>query len=588
VDLSDSGKQPMTSKSDRFIITFNGEIYNHRDLANELVNDKKINAFRGHSDTEILIEYIDAYGIENTLNKIDGMFAFALYDKQDKSLYFAIDRIGEKPLYYGYIGGALVFASDLSCLKCVPGFDGKINVSILQFYFNKGYISAPHTIYENVFKLEPGTYIKCDYPFNEYSKAKYYDVIDIATEGLKNPFKGNMDDAVNEFQKLLDKSVKNRMISDVPLGAFLSGGIDSPTIVSSMVRVSGSDVKTFTIEMDDEKFNEGEIAAAVAKHLGTAHTPMKISSKDAENVVPKLYEIFSEPFGDSSAIPTYLVSKLTKNHVTVSLSGDSGDELFGGYNFYESVNRIWNKTKKIPYPLRYIIGGIGNAYNENFSDKRHETSMRNKFNMLISKHPIDVAVSYTDKAYPPACDILSSDVKKNISTSRSLNDDVRRIYELTGDPITAMRLYDILIYHPYDILTKVDRCAMAVSLESRIPFLDPEIIKFAWSLPNEFLRDDKQGKLILRNYLYKNVPREIIDRPKKGFSIPVGKWIREGALHDWANELINENRVKREGILNHDSVKIMWENLINENIYTPHLWYVLMFEQWMEKESSKV
>lgn len=607
VDLTPTGAQPMISHNNRYVIAYNGEIYNYITIKQKMEKEGHATAFRGTSDTEVLLEAVSAYGIVETLRICKGMFAIALYDKEEQTLYLARDRVGEKPLYYGYVNcneknvlkhdladnnrdrigkkdgnvgennrnannnNCFVFASDLNSISALEGFQNDINTGVLENYFRYGYISAPNTIYRNIFKLEPGKILKIKAPFNKYEIIPYWSMVETAVHGQQNPFKGNAQEASEELERLLKESIKGQMMADVPVGAFLSAGIDSSTVVSLMQEVSPTKVKSFTIGMWDEKYNEAEIAKQIAGHLGTEHTELYITEEDAKAVIPMLPDMFGEPFADSSQIPTYLVSRMTREHVTVSLSGDGGDELFCGYNTYNSVKRIWDKTNRIPGVLRKPVSSIMTSV------------MANQYGPLLTKSRLLGAESIEDM-------YLRSEIGEGFRIVR------RECLDKSGECLTVMDRYergllsvpehnlmlmDLCMYHPDDILNKVDRCAMAVSLETRVPMLDRDVVEFAWTLPLALRKENGVAKKILKDVLYKHVPRELMERPKKGFSIPLHKWLKEPKLREWAESLIAKDYLDNQGILNTDVVWRLWNDYTEKDIWRPQIWYILMFEQWM-------
>ena len=589
VDLSETGAQPMLSHSGRFAMVYNGEIYNHRELRQRLLDEKKVTAFRGTSDSEVMLEAFEAYGTAEALQFMKGMFAVALYDRAEKKLQLFRDRIGEKPLYYGFVPGssggkAFAFASDLGCIACLDGFDLPVEQGVLPIYFTHGYIPAPYTIYKGIRKLTPGRILTIRAPFTEaeISEETYWSVEEAALRGTKNPFKGSFEEASQELERLMRASIRDQMVADVPVGAFLSAGIDSSTIVSLMQAESPGSVRSFTIGMEDPKYNEAEVAAQIAQHLGTQHTEMYITDQDAKAVIPLLPKMFAEPFADSSQIPTYLVSRMTRQHVTVSLSGDAGDELFCGYTSYASVERIWGKLSRIPAPLRKPASGIvlhsplvkkdiyrikgkllGAAGPEEIYRLSHETD------------PLTAKIALVGNALPYAYTLTRQDV--------------------LGEVNRDVMLMDMKMYHPDDILVKVDRTAMAVSLETRVPLLDKDIVEFAWTLPIDYLRsgageasrDGKHGKRILRDILYRHVPRELVDRPKKGFSIPISKWLKEPELRAWAEELLDPAAIKAQGYLDADVVHRIWTDFTEHGIWRIQIWYLLMFQAWVQQECPK-
>ena len=610
IDLTESGAQPMDSHSGKLSAVYNGEIYNHRELKSELEKEGAVDpsSWRGTSDTEILLEAVERWGLEETLSKCRGMFAIAIFDHESAKLMLARDRIGEKPLYYGFVHGDFVFASDIGCFREIEGFDNGIKREVLPLYFVHGYIPAPYTIYDDIWKLMPGTVLTIDPPYERFDpsadmdvlreekfhagdriEAKdhaysvFYSVRDVAKKGAEDPFTGSLDEASDKLEELLTKAISRQMIADVPLGAFLSAGVDSPTIVSLMQKVSrsqgGAPVRTFTIGMREEGFNEAEIAAQIAAHLGTDHTEKYITKEDALAVVPKLARMFGEPFADSSQIPTFLVSAMTREHVTVSLSGDAGDELFCGYTSYTSIDRIWGKMKGIPYLLRKSAGQAALL----LPGIRNREIPRTKATLLTARGPVELHRLESD--HEPVIGQIAKTSGKGLS------------YAMTGLSEDALpecnrlvMLSDMLLYHPDDILVKVDRCAMANSLETRVPLLDPDVMEFAWSLPLEHLIEYREGsdgskirtgKKILRNVLYRHVPKELMDRPKKGFSIPIEKWLLEEPLHSWATALIAPDKIEREGLLNADVVSRMWEDYEKRGLFRVQLWYVLMLEEWL-------
>lgn len=576
VDITPTGAQPMTSHNGRYATVFNGEIYNHRALRKMLLDDPKLNIkdsdFNGTSDTEVLLELIDAYGFEEAVSLTKGMFGIAVYDTKEKVVYLCRDRIGEKPLYYGRVGDMFAFASDIGSIAKVEGFNNPINRDVLDIYFIHGYIPAPYSIYEGIHKLPPGTILKIKAPFDldcQEEITSYWSIKDVARGGQANKFKGSFTEAADELDRLLKASIKDQMVADVPVGAFLSAGIDSSTTVALMQSLNTSKVKSFTIGMEDPKYNEATYAKEIAQHLGTEHTELYITEADAKAVIPQIPFMFGEPFADSSQIPTYLVSKMTKEHVTVSLSGDGGDELFCGYVSYNSVERIWNKMKNVPYWLRKPISGL--VLHTPLAKK---DMIRIKGTLLGARGP--------EHLYNISQEVNAGIGRISLSPNRAkcINETIEPNY--TGEVNHDIMLMDMMMYHPDDILVKVDRTAMAVSLETRVPMLDKDIVEFAWTLPIEYLKDDKVGKKVLREVLYRYVPKEMMDRPKKGFSIPIMNWLREDKeLRAWAEALIDKDMLRAQGLLNPDIVWQMWNDLIERGIWRVQIWYVLVFEQWL-------
>ncbi len=568
MDLSEAGLQPMKSHSGRYVMVYNGEIYNYKKLSKKLLDEKKVDRFRGTSDSEVILEAFEAYGVEETIAQCKGMFAIALYDTKEQKLYLLRDRIGEKPLYYGFMGDTFVFASDVACIAALDGFQNPIHKDVLGIYFIHGYIPAPYSIYENIYKLEPGCMLEIKSPFNKCDISTYWSIKEAAQHGQEHLFKGAYEEAVDELERLLKASIQDQMMADVPVGAFLSAGIDSSTVVALMQSLYPDKVKTFTIGMQDEKYNEAIYAKEIAEHLGTEHTELYITEEDAKGVIPKIPFIFGEPFADSSQIPTYLVSKMTREHVTVSLSGDGGDELFCGYNSYMSVDRLWDRIKQVPYGIRKLASEL--VLHSPLSNKE---IYRVKGTLLGAKGPSDLYRLSMERE-PLIKDITLS--KKEIPYKYTEYEP--GFLEETNHNIMLM---DMLMYHPDDILVKVDRTAMAVSLETRVPMLDKDVVEFAWTLPVEFERQNGVGKRILRDVLYRYVPKEMMERPKKGFSIPIQKWLKEKELREWAENLMDRQTLIRQGILNPDVVWKMWTDFIEKDEWRIQIWYVLMFQEWM-------
>lgn len=576
VDLSSAGAQPMTSHNGRYIIAYNGEIYNCDLIKERLLREHKVTGFRGTSDTEILLESIAAYGLEDTLKLAKGMFAIALYDKQEQVLSLARDRVGEKPLYYGFVRkDKFVFASDLNSIVALDGFDNEINSDVLEDYFRYGYIAAPYSIYRDIAKLEPGKILKIKSPFNKYEISTYWSMKDVALAGQNAPFTGSYEEAVTELERLLRESIRGQMVADVPVGAFLSAGIDSSTVVALMQSQSSRKVKSFTIGMEEEKYNEAVAAGEIARHLGTEHTELYIREKDAKAVIPLLSGMFGEPFADSSQIPTYLVSKMTREHVTVSLSGDGGDELFCGYNTYTSIARIWDKTNKIPYVIRKPVSGILGV-----AGKLGNAGMATRAKLLGASGIEDM---YLRSEIGEGLRI----VRKERSSTKCKT--VMETYPsgFLKEPQHNLMLMDLLMYHPDDILNKVDRTAMAVSLETRVPMLDRDVVEFAWTLPLSYRKKDGVTKRILRDVLYRYVPKELMERPKKGFSIPLHRWLKEPGLREWAEELLDEATLERQGFLCVGTVRKIWSDYVEKDIWRPQIWYILMFQQWLQENEKR-
>lgn len=580
IDLTETGTQPMHSASGRYVMVYNGEIYNHRTIRKKLEEEKGI-TFRGTSDTEVLLEAFEVYGIKETLAMTKGMFAIALWDREKELLTLARDRVGEKPLYYGFVNDSFAFASDIACLTQIDGFDNEIDTEILPFYFTHGYIPAPKTIYQYIDKLQPGMMLTMDpnaitITTYELNIQPYWSMEDAARKGFANPFTGSREEAADELERLLKASIADQMVADVPVGAFLSAGIDSSTCVALMQSLGRGQVRSFTIGMDEEAYNEADAAELIAKHLGTKHTRLPINEQDAKDVIPNLAYIFGEPFGDSSQIPTYLVSKLTREHVTVALSGDGGDELFAGYNIYSWSDRIWGKMQKYPLALQ---NQVGKAMECLPMDRENGIGLKGR---LLQAKTIEDVYFVNNTRCKEALLLTGLKEKEALKKVKSMYRGFS--YREMGEdhPIQLLSLQDMCLYHPDDILTKVDRSGMAVSLESRIPMLDKDVVEFAWTLPMKYKRQGELGKVVLRDVLYRYVPKEMMDRPKKGFSIPIKKWLKEPELRAYAETLLKPEKIAAEGILNPKIVEKIWRDYTERDIWRPQVWYLLMFEQWLQ------
>ncbi len=569
VDLSENGSQPMHSASGRYVCVFNGEIYNYKTIKDKLLAEKKVTAFKSTSDTEVLLEAFEAYGVRETIAMCKGMFAIALLDKKTGKLTLIRDRIGEKPLYYGFVNDSFVFASDLGSIAALEEFHNEIDTKVLQIYFIHGYIPAPYSIYQNIYKLDAGCMLEIDVPYKEPKVSTYWSVREVAKYGEEHPFKGSREEAADELERLLKASIKDQMVADVPVGAFLSAGIDSSTIVALMQAQSSQKVRSFTIGMNDPKYNEATYAKEIAKHLGTEHTELYITEEDAKAVIPKLSYMFAEPFADSSQIPTYLVSKMTREHVTVSLSGDAGDELFCGYVTYSSIDRIWGKMKRYPYGMRKLCSELILG----LPIGKENQILQTKANLLRAKSP-EHLYELSNMQEVGNLDIC---LEKEVYSYKHNE----KPYGYLKDAQNSIMLMDMEMYHPDDILVKVDRTAMAVSLETRVPMLDKDVVEFAWTIPMEYKKKGDEGKLVLKDVLYRYVPKEMMDRPKKGFSIPIMKWLKEPELRAWAEALIDRKTLEQQGILNPDVVWRIWKDYIENDNWRIQIWYILLFQSWM-------
>jgi len=589
IDLSAQGRQPMISESGRYVIAYNGEVYNFQELKKEL--QTKGHAFRGHSDTEVILAAIEEWGIEEAVKRFIGMFAFALWDRDEHVLYLVRDRLGIKPLYYGWIDGTFVFGSELKALRAYPGFCQSIDRKALVLFMRYNCIPAPYSIYEGISKLLPGHIAKLSKRSKNIEIKEYWSAQSVAKQGLMSPFEGSDDEAVEQLDRLLRDTIKCRMISDVPLGAFLSGGIDSSTVVALMQAQSDRPVSTFSIGSDVLDYNEAQDAKAIANYLGTDHTELYVTPEQAMAVIPKLPMIYDEPFADPSQIPTFLVSELARKHVTVALSGDGGDELFGGYNRYVWAPQIWDRVGGYPqFFSKALSTAIGCL-----SPKSWDTFFQ-KINCVFPRRFDYRIPGYKMQKLAEVLPADSTVEMYRILTSHWKNPSALMLggeepQELWGDPGSKMladdfahymMFMDLTTYLPDDILTKVDRASMRVSLEVRVPLLDHRVVEFSWGLPLSMKIRNGQGKWILRQVLHKYVPRKLVERPKMGFDIPIDEWLR-GALRDWAEGLLDESRLRQEGFFNPAPIRKKWtEHLSGKRNWAYHLWDVLMFQGWLE------
>lgn len=593
LDLSPAGHQPMISPSGRYVLVFNGEIYNHLALRQMLPAAN----WRGHSDTETLLCSFEQWGFEATLKRSVGMFAIALWDRMERALYLARDRFGEKPLYYGWQRGIFLFGSELKSLEQHPAFVNEIDRNAITLQLRHNYIPAPFSIYRGISKLEPGTWLRVT--ANSVSAmpepSRYWSMHETVEQGLAHPFAGTDEEAIQLVDSSLREAVAAQMVADVPLGAFLSGGIDSSTIVALMQAQSQQPVRTFSIGFNEAGFDEAQHAKAVAAHLGTCHTELYVTPQQALNVVEKLPFIYDEPFSDSSQIPTFLVAQMTQRHVAVSLSGDAGDEVFGGYNRYLFAPSLWKKIRWMPANVRHglarLLGAVSPAQWDAFftgirpllpkglrfaqpGDKLHKllgvldvASPELLYYALVSHwvSPVDVVL---DALEPPTC----------------VTDRAR--WPAVDSLEHWMMAIDAISYLPDDILVKVDRAAMGVSLETRVPFLDHRVVELAWRLPLHMKVRDGSGKWILRQVLYRYVPAALIERPKMGFAVPLDSWLR-GPLREWAESLLDEKRLKQDGFFAPAPIRQKWlEHLSGRRNWQYLLWDVLMFQAWWQVRCS--
>ena len=587
IDLSQAGRQPMTSSCGHYVLAYNGEIYNAAELRAEL--ETRGRSFRGYSDTEVIVEGCAVWGVEETAKRIIGMFAFALWDKREKRLLVVRDRLGIKPLYWTLSQGVLIFGSELKALKAHKKFRSEIDRNSIASYLRHNFIPAPHTIYQNVHKLEPGRILIVSQS-GEPRMMSYWSMDEVVQAGRANVFTGSQDEAAEQLDQLLRDAVLRRMESDVPLGAFLSGGVDSSTVVALMQAQSNRPVRTFTIGYDNEGFNEASDSAAIARHLGTDHTELTATARDARDVIPLLPTIYDEPFADSSQIPTFLVSRLTKEHVTVALSGDGGDELFGGYTRYFSVDKYdWPLFDSpcvircgVSRALRFLSPGSWDALASAVPEKLRPVHVGEKIHKLA-----DCLGGSRNSFYRrlishwagPEELVAGAQEYKTLAWDEGLSDRI-------PDFVARMQYLDTVSYLPDDILTKVDRASMAVSLEVRVPLLDHRVAEFAWTLPRHMKVRNGAGKQVLRQVLRRYVPEELIKRRKVGFGVPINEWLR-GPLKDWAGDLLSPDALNKYGLINPEPVQRKWrEHLSGEKSWPLPLWSVLMLQAWCDAQES--
>jgi len=585
VDLSPAGHQPMRSASGRYVFVFNGEIYNAEAMRADLVGSGRAPAWRGHSDTEVLLAGFDAWGVEDTIRRATGMFAFALWDRSRLTLTLGRDRLGEKPLHYCIVDGKLFFASELKAIRAALGDRLVVDRGVLSTFLQFGYVPSPLTIYRDVHKLPPGHTITFSgtavlpeaIPFWRLVTGDHMARLEQASAQNDMELLDRLHDKLNE-------AVAGQSISDVPLGAFLSGGVDSSLVVALMQAQSRHPVRTFTIGFKDAELDEAPFARAVARHLGTDHTEIYVSAKDATDVIPMLPNVYDEPFADSSQIPTILVSRMTRQHVTVALSGDGGDELFAGYPRYRIVATLWQRMARWPLPMRsaaaaILAGPSAHTWDILFSAlpsrSRREINGRRMHRLAESLRTESLQALYVrlmSRVAPE--DLLVREAPGMAVTSPS--------WVNSFGPIDAMRVWDLGQYLPDDLMVKVDRASMSASLETRAPFLDHRVVEFALTLPQRLLLRGREGKWALRQLLDRYVPRALIDRPKAGFEVPLAAWLR-GPLRPWAESLLDKAKVAAQGYLDEDQVCAMWrQHLSGEFDRSQPLWHVLMFQSWLE------
>jgi asparagine synthase (glutamine-hydrolysing) len=594
IELSEQGHQPMVSPSGRFVAAYNGEIYNHLTIREELTRSGHVIAWRGQSDTETLLAAISAWGLEAALRRFVGMFAFALWDKSERTLYLVRDRLGEKPLYYAALPNVLIFGSELKALRRHPEWMGGLSPGSASLYFRLGYVPAPNSIYEGVYKLPAGTVLKVPNAARQIPSPKqYWSVREAYIRGVASPLDMPEGEAITALDGLLQDAVAGQMVADVPLGAFLSGGIDSSSVVALMQAQSSKRVRTFTIGFKEASYNEAAQAADVARHLGTEHTELYVTPDDAIQIVPTLPSVFDEPFADPSQIPTALVSSLARRHVTVSLSGDGGDELFGGYNRYFWGRDIWQTISWLPKNVRVALAKCFSSISPTAwdsvlgaqwlpqslrlpqaGDKLHKLAA-----ILPAKNNKELYSGLVSLWQQPACIVPSSIEPGTLLTENAWPAGVSEFE-------TGMMLVDMMTYLPDDILVKLDRAAMSVSLESRVPFLDHRVVEFAWRIPLSMKIKRHRGKWILREVLARYLPKRLFERPKMGFGVPIGHWLRTN-LRPWAEDLLDRIRVAHDGLVSWPAVEQAWqEHLGGQRNHQYRLWTVLMFQAWLDAERS--
>ncbi len=596
VDLSEAGSQPMVSPAGRFVIVFNGEIYNHMDIRRRIeASGGSVPAWRGHSDTETLLAGFDCFGIQATVEMAIGMFAFALWDKQTGTLTLGRDRLGEKPLYYGWQNGTFLFGSELKAIRAHPAFKATIDRGALSLFLRHAYVPAPYSIYEGIAKLPPGSLLTVSLQQHEPVITPYWSAAEVAEQGVASPFTGTAEQAADELEALLKDAIGRQMVADVPLGAFLSGGVDSSTVVALMQAQSARPVKTFTIGFHEPGYNEAEHALAVARHLGTDHTELYVTAESALDVIARLPALYDEPFADSSQIPTFLVAQLAREHVTVSLSGDAGDELFCGYNRYQLTQKLWRRLSTFPAPARRLLaksltsvapqtwnriaGAIAPVLPKAARFAQPGDKLHKGAGVLASESVDDLYLGLVSQWQNPSSIVVgghesATQLRGNLPALKGLGE------------VERMMALDLLTYLPDDILTKVDRAAMGVSLETRVPFLDHRVVEMAWRLPLSMKLRDNQSKWILRQVLYRHVPRALIERPKVGFGVPIDAWLR-GPLREWAEALLDQARLEKEGYLNPAGIREKWqEHLSGRRNWQYQLWNVLMFQAWLESQDG--
>jgi asparagine synthase (glutamine-hydrolysing) len=589
IDLTEAGHQPMLSSCGKFVLVFNGEIYNHLELRRDLENENVGITWHGHSDTETLLISLQFWGVEKTLKKLNGMFAFALWNDSEQKLFLARDRMGEKPLYYGNNNNCFFFGSELKSFKPHPGWKGEVDRNALALFMRYSVVPSPWSIYQGISKLPPAHFVIISDNGTSISKPRcYWNLSNIAEENSGSA-RGGVKDLTDELDTLLNNAVSSRMASDVPLGAFLSGGLDSTIVAALMQKHSSKPIKTFTIGFNERGYNEATHAKDVAQYLGTDHTELYVGPKEAMNVISNIGSIWDEPFADSSQIPTLLVSQLAKQHVTVSLSGDGGDELFCGYNRYTKGYQIWERLKVLPLPIRRVIARLIDIfptapleYLIHFLPMKYQVPhLTNGLSKLA-----DVMRQESDLQYYQSLVSHWKNPQKVVLNSvepKTLFNNPDKLPNL-DDFREQMMFIDSVSYLPDDILTKVDRASMFVSLEARVPLLDHRIVEFAQKIPISLKYQNGEGKWLLREVLNRYVPKKLMDRPKMGFGIPIDEWLKKD-LREWAEELLSEKRLREEGFFDYKVIRKMWNDYVNGKLQSHYyLWDVLMFQAWLDEQ----
>ena len=593
IDLSNAGAQPMESASGRYVLSFNGEVYNFSRLRQE--PELSNYPFQGHSDTEVILAAIQHLGVERAVGKLEGMFALALWDREERCLWLARDRVGKKPLYYGWCGNSFLFGSELKALRQHPDFENDLDQDALGQYLQYGWVSQPNSIYRHVRKLPQGSVLKITKDCQAWAAQpkSFWSAKDIAERGQSSPFTGSYEGAVDRLDVVLNEAVSDRMVADVELGALLSGGIDSSMIVALMQKTADRPVKTFSIGFWEEKYNEAEYASAVAKHLKTEHHEIYVTPDQALDVVSELPQIYDEPFADSSQIPTYLVCKLAREQVKVVLTGDGGDEQMAGYRRYKNCLSHWRDVQRVPLIARSMVGPFTSALGKGSWNWAKSYAEEGKTVPRWTRKLGKISQRSCNWAAESPQEILANKFTSCLAVDQFVTDAVKPATPLTDpsywadveDPLLAMLHFDYIGYLPDDILVKVDRASMAVGLEARAPLLDHRVLELAWSLPRGYLYDGQTGKRVLRDLLTRYVPRSLIDRPKRGFSVPVKEWL-VGPLRDWVEDLISEKTLREQGIFDVKSIRDAWhQHLHGWANHSELIWSVLMFQAWWRAQS---